>query len=109
MSQDARIERNRHQSLAIDSDRLPASGPSPGASVLAATTAVSSYPTTAAAFYAANPLEIDAVEAEGQTATFTADTTQVLYLLNLGTAVPPQGTYVIASAVGGRWVFRYDG
>jgi hypothetical protein len=106
---DARLERNRHQSLAADVDRLTEPNIGSGVAVLAQTTTVSSYPTTAAAFYAANPLEIDAVESEGATASFVADPTQVLYLLNVGSAVPPQGTTVIAHAIGGRWVFRFDG
>ena len=31
------------------------------------------------------------------------------FALNLGTAIPPQGTPIVATFVGNRWVFRYDG
>ncbi len=109
MSLDSRIERDRHQALAGDVDRLPPAAPTAEAAVLVQTTTVSSYPTTSAVFFAANPVEIDAVETEGQSASFTADATQILYVLNVGTAVPPVGTRLIAHGVGGRWVIRYDG
>jgi hypothetical protein len=33
----------------------------------------------------------------------------VFFALNLGTAAPPSGTYLVAALVGARWVFRYDG
>jgi hypothetical protein len=32
-----------------------------------------------------------------------------VYALNVGTMIPPVGSRVVASSVGGRWVFRYDG
>ena len=70
---------------------------------------MTTYPTAAGVFYAANPTEIDGSEVEGGAATYTADTSQVIYCLNTGTAIPPVGTRVVAEAVGGRWVFRYDG
>jgi hypothetical protein len=104
-----RIERERHQDLSNVIDRLNGVGPDGGAAVLVTTTTVSSYPTTAAAFYAANPTEIDGSEIEGAVASYTADATQVIYVLNQGTQVPPVGTRVIAHGAGGRWVFRYDG
>ena len=63
------------------------------------------YPTTAGAFYASNPTEIDGSEVEGGAASYTADATQVVYVLNVGTQIPPAGTRVVAHAVGGRWVF----
>jgi hypothetical protein len=104
-----RIERERHQDLSNVVDRLEVFEPGGGAVVLVTTTTVSIYPTTAGAFYAANPTEIDGSEIEGSAATYTADPTQVIYVLNQGTQVPPVGTRVIAHAAGGRWVFRYDG
>ncbi len=109
MHNDSRIERDRHRTLSSELDRLDPSPPGAGAAALVQTTTISSYPTAAGVFFAANPVEIDAVESEGQTATFTADTTQILFALNTGTSTPPAGTRVIAHGVGGRWVFRYDG
>jgi hypothetical protein len=53
-------------------------------------------------------VEIDGAEYEGGSATYTADTTQVLYALNLGTTIPPAGSNIIVTAVGGRWTFRWD-
>jgi hypothetical protein len=104
-----RIERQRLQDLSNFVDRLDVRGPDGGAVVLVTTITVRSYPTTAGAFYAANPTEIDGGEIEGGTATYTADATRVIYVLNEGTQIPPVGTRVIAHGTGGRWVFRYDG
>ena len=104
-----RIERERHQDLSDFVDRHDVVRPDGGAVVLATTTTLSTYPTVASVFYAANPTEIDGDETEGAVATYTADTSQVIHILNQGTQVPPIGTRVIAHGAGGRWVFRYDG
>ena len=106
---DSRIERERQKALRGVLDRIApfvtdGSAARPGHDDNRQT-----YPTTAGAFYASNPTEIDGSEVEGATASYTADTSQVVYVLNVGTQVPPLGTRVIAHAVGGRWVFRYDG
>ncbi len=77
--------------------------------MLVTTTTVTSYPLTAGAFFASNPTEIDGSEVEAGPASYTADATQVIFIFNVGTQIPPSGTRVIAHAVGGRWVFRYDG
>ena len=105
---EARQLRTRHADLADALDRID-SDVGGGAVALAVTTTAAAYPTTAGAFYAVNPAEVDGAETEGATATFAADASRVFYALNLGTAVPPSGTYVIVAAAGGRWVFRFDG
>ncbi len=79
------------------------------APLLVTTTTVTTYPTTASAFFASNPTEIDGTETEGNAASYTPDTSQVVYAFNVGTQIPPAGTRVVVQAVGGRWVFRYDG
>jgi hypothetical protein len=76
--------------------------------MLAQTTTVKTYPTTAAAFYAVVPCDIDGSETEGAAATYVPRTGSVAYALNLGIQVPPSGTTVVCHAVGGRWCFRYD-
>jgi len=73
------------------------------------TTVVNSYPTMAGAFYAGNPTYVNGTEAEGGVASYSPDTSQVIYAYNVGTKVPPLGTVFVAHAVGGRWAFRYDG
>jgi hypothetical protein len=90
-------------------DRAPDLDAFASAAMCAITTVVTSYPTSAAVFYAVNPELLTGTETEGSAATFTADTGTVLYALNLGTAIPPQGTKLVIHAVGGRWAFRYDG
>jgi hypothetical protein len=77
--------------------------------MLAQTTTVKAYPTTAAAFYAVVPCDIDGVEVEGAAATYVPRTGSVAYAFNLGTQIPPSDTTVVCHADGGRWCFRYDG
>jgi hypothetical protein len=77
-------------------------------SMLLKTTTATTYPTAAGLAYACVPSRAGGTEAEGSTPTF-ADGTRILYAINLGGAIPPAGTRVIATSVaGGRWVFRYD-
>jgi hypothetical protein len=106
---DSRIERERQKALSGVLDRVAFAVGDGSAALLVTTTKLTTYPTTAGAFYASNPTEIDGNEVEGGTASYSADATQVVYILNVGTQIPPAGTRVVAHAVGGRWVFRYDG
>src|SRR5262249_10561108 len=77
--------------------------------MLAQTTTVEAYPTTAAAFYAVVPCDIDGGEGEGAAATYVPRTGSVAYALNLGSSIPPQGPVIVCHSAGGRWCFRYDG
>ena len=107
---ESRIERERQK--ALSRGYSIASIPSPlmaSVALLLTTTTVHGYPTTAAAFFASNPTEIDGSEIEGGAAAYTADATQVVYAINVGAVIPPIGTRVVANSIGGRWVFRYDG
>ena len=106
---DSRIERERQKALSGVVDRVAPFAADGSTALLVTTTTVSTYPTAAASFYASNPTEIDGSEVEGGAASYTADATQVIFVLNVGTQIPPVGTQVVAHAVGGRWVFRYDG
>jgi hypothetical protein len=90
-------------------DRADQSTATGTVSLLVQTTTITSYPTAANAFYACRPVEVGGNETEGGAASYTADGAQVLYCYNLGTSIPTSGTRVIASAVGNRWVFRFDG
>jgi hypothetical protein len=104
-----RIERLRHQNLDDLVDRLDISGALGSLAQLLTTVEITTYPTTAGAFYAGNPTYVNGTETEGGLASYSPDPSQVIYAYNLGTQVPPAGTRVVAHAVGGRWVFRYDG
>jgi hypothetical protein len=106
---DLRILRDRQrvgqEALDSSSSGFEARGSS---AMLAQTTTVETYPTTAAAFYAVVPCDIDGSESEGTAVTYVPRTGAVAYAFNLGTQVPPSGTTVVCHAVGGRWCFRYD-
>jgi hypothetical protein len=104
-----RTERLRHQDLNDLVDRLDIGGAEGSLAQLLTTVTITTYPTTAGAFYAGNPTYVNGTETEGGVASYSPDPSQVIYAYNLGTTVPPEGTRVIAHAVGGRWAFRYDG
>ena len=75
--------------------------------LLASTTTLGSYPTSAQSYYACTPQAILGTEVEGGAGVLTP-VGSTFFALNLGTTVPPVGTSVIATHVGSRWVFRYD-
>jgi hypothetical protein len=107
---DLRILRDRQTTASSALDRSGATADLYGsAAMCVVTTTVSSYPASAAEFYACNPELLTGSEAEGAVPTFTADTSTIVYALNLGTAIPPKGTKLVIHAAGGRWAFRYDG
>lgn len=107
---DLRILRDRQWDgrEALDTG-LGGAGAGGSSAMLAQTTTVTTYPTTASAFYAVVPCDIDGSESEGASATYVPRTGSVAYALNLGTRIPASGTMVVCHAVGGRWCFRYDG
>ncbi len=107
MGQD-RVLRERHEDLSDTVDRIPPSGPDGALGMLVTTTTVSTYPTTAGSYFAVNPTTAGGTEAEGQAATYSPDTQRTFYAFNAGATVPPNGSHVIASAVGNRWIFRWD-
>jgi hypothetical protein len=106
---DRRVVRERQRSAQGVLDRARDMSPDGNAAMLAITTTVSSYPTTAASFFGCIPAEIDGSETEGASATFVQQNSTIAYAWNAGAQIPPSGTTIVCHAVGGRWVFRYDG
>jgi hypothetical protein len=110
---DARILRDRQAIATRELDCATGSlPPVAGQSILAVTYQYLAYPNVPNVFYAVHLTEVDGTETEGGAATYvqpTALRVWPIYALNLGTAVPPQGTEVICSYVGGRLCFRFDG
>jgi hypothetical protein len=105
---DLRIQRDRQAALDARVDNGVDQVEDCSSAMLATTTTVGTYPTTAAAYYACLETDIGGREIEGGSATYVNGTATV-YAINVGTQVPPIGTKVVCHAVGGRWVFRYDG
>ena len=97
-----------------ESDRLDGSGRrdrdfTPGApSLIARTTTLKTYPASAQQFYACTPMTVLGPEVEGGAGTLTPGASTFL-ALNLGSAIPPAGTGILATYVDNRWVFRHDG
>ncbi|MGP0063517.1 MAG: hypothetical protein ACLQGP_07965 [Isosphaeraceae bacterium] len=101
--------RDRQQAMQGSLNREVGRAPEGSAAVLAQTSTVSTYPASASAFFACLPIDIDGSETEGASATYVQESSTVFYAWNAGTQVPPVGTAIVCHAVGGRWVFRYDG
>ena len=100
-------ERQTDASAALDrADNNQAYG---SAAMCCITTTVTTYPTTAGAFYACNPELLTGTEGENLAATFTPDTNTIVYVYNLGAAVIPVGTKIVAHSGSGRLATRYDG
>lgn len=76
--------------------------------LVAQTKVQSSYPSVAQNFFACAPLTILGLEVEGGTGVIMPGSATFL-ALNLGSAVPPAGTNIVATFVDSRWVFRFDG
>ena len=106
-SDDAKRLFTREVALADDVRRRD-SDPTLGLpNLLARTTSLVAYPATAQCYYACQPLTLIGTEVEGG-AGIVSSTSAPFFALNLGSAVPPSGTQVVATRVDNRWVFRYD-
>jgi hypothetical protein len=106
---DLRVMRERQILASAALDRSDGSDPYGSAALCVVTTTVATYPTVAARFYACNPQLLTGAETEGAAATFRADTSTIVYAMNVGTAIPPVNSKIVIHSAGGRWVFRYDG
>lgn len=105
---DARLLRDRQAAAFAATTRLVSSAEEGSAAILVQTRAVGPYPTAPGAFYACSPVSIEGPETEGAAAAFLTDFSRVLSVYNLGDAIPPVGSKLIAHSCGGRWVFRFD-
>ena len=103
-----RNERARFDVARADLDRLDEGDQDEAQALLVKTFTESAYPTAAGSVFACHPVGLGGTEDEGDVATQTEDTSETVYVFNLGSTVPPTGTTLIAHAVGGRWVTRYD-
>jgi hypothetical protein len=105
---DAKRLRIRDANLGVDfsqSGRDPSLGMP---CLLVQTTTVKTYPAVAQSFYACSPLTVLGTEVEGGSGSITLGTSK-FFALNVGSAVPPAGTNILATFVDNRWVFRFDG
>ena len=109
MGREDRLLRQRvmDQGDLIDA-RHVASG-SGGPPILCRTTTQGSYPTVAAKVFVCTIETVLGPLTENADPAFTADS-GLIYVANLGAAVPPSGTYWLACPVpNGRFAARYDG
>lgn len=105
---ETRTLRDRQSAAAADLDRSAGGAPHGAAALLVATTTATLYPTSAGVAYACVPLGINGDEAEGAAATYVVMSANILFALNLGSSIPPNGANIVVHAVGGRWCFRWD-
>ena len=106
-SDDARRLFVRESALAEDVKRGFTDPTLGSPSLLAVTTTLYAYPTTAQCYYACVPLTLLGDEVEGGAGVITSGSA-TFFALNIGTSTPPAGTQVLVTFVGNRWVFRYD-
>lgn len=106
---DVRTQRDRNTYLDRVIDNGTPAENDCSVSLLVVTTQVDTYPTSLNQYIAANPVVVDGNEIEGNAATYSADTTTTLFIENVGTQIPPNGTRMVAHLVGGRYTVRYDG
>lgn len=108
---ESRTARARLAKSAAFADRSETTPADDGISFVGLTTTTGSYPTDPSAVYMVIPQEIDCGDDEGDSASFSNDSPggTPVPAINVGTAVPPQGTLVLCHCAGGRTCFRYDG
>ena len=105
-SDDAERLRIRDETIASRLSRRTEPTTSAAPCLVARTTKINAYPTLARSHYACDPVAVLGVETEGGAADLVALAAPFL-AINLGGAVPPEGTDVVAAFIGDRWVFRY--
>lgn len=71
------------------------------------TTAVTTYPSAANAFYAVLQSTIGGDETEGAAFTMVSPPDRIVFACNLGSKPPPVGSEVLVFSVQNRWVFFY--
>jgi hypothetical protein len=108
MDNPLRVMRERQQIASADLDRSGDESPYCNAAAIVVTTTITTYPTSANAYYACNVLLVTGSVSEGATPTITTDTSTVIMAYNVGSTIPPNGTQLVVHSVGGRWTFRWD-
>lgn len=87
--------------------RAEETGAAGSPSVIAATTTITTYPTTVNCFFGVIAQDVYGPEIEGGTGTLT--TRAAFFAYNTGSSLPPIGAKVLCTFVNSRWVFQYDG
>ncbi len=105
---DDRSGRNRQEATTTRLDQIGSGAIDRSTPIVAQTCKVTTYPTSANVQYGCFTVGIGGVEGEGKAFTTTVGTA-VFFATNIGSAIPPIGTNVLAYSSDGRWVFRFDG
>lgn len=105
----AALLRRRQDELATDADARRGATVNCAPAQVVETFTEGTYPTAAGSYFACHPVTVGGTEAEGEAVTTTVDEDRTLYVANIGSAVPPEGTDLLATLVDGRWEMRHDG
>lgn len=105
----AALLRRRQDELATEADTRRGRAVTCAAALVVQTFAQTTYPTAAGRYFACHPVVVTGTEAEGSTVMTAAATDVILYVANLGSAIPPSGTKLLATLAGGRWEMAYYG
>lgn len=103
---DARQLRNRNYDDRKALVSISSPNPNGGAVIIGVTQTVGTYPTVSNRAYAMLFADIACSETEGSAPTF-ATSGNILYAVNLGGVIPPDGTPVELTQVGSLYQFTY--
>lgn len=107
IANEARRLQRLEAALSDELQRYPSESNAGAPSLVAQTFALKTYPTTAQAYYACQPLTVLGAEIEGNQGAVSVNSAS-FFALNLGSTVPPVNAQIIVTFVNNRWVFRYD-
>lgn len=105
---EARTLRRRMQAVETSMSNVSDGTRVDGASFVGITTTIDTYPTVAQSYFGVFPVRLRGEIHEGTAPDIDTGTNPVL-VLNMGTGIPPEGTYVICFNSGGRYTMREDG
>lgn len=99
-----RVDRNRMEELRDRLDLRDRLGPDQTQRMLVQVYDGGSIPTTVPKVYLTHPVLIGADDTEGATPSLSADTSTTIPVVMLGPRVPVADDYLVAHAIGGRWL-----
>jgi hypothetical protein len=105
----SRTDTRRRQDLARKVAQQQPAASSAGNYLIVRTFAKAAYPTAAKAVYACRVVDVSFAEQEGVSVVVTPRTETELFVGNVGTKVPPNGTEHRAYQHNGRWIMEYNG
>lgn len=102
---DLTITSRRVDALQQELDRQESNPPSGAPSLVVEIVEETTLPTDSARFFACKVQDIEGEEEEGEVATFSEASPELIYAVCLGPGIPSEGDKVLITLIGGRWSF----